>query len=265
MPVWVPELDLLYVLVPRTGSTAMGVHLRKSYGGVDLSRTEAVDLGVVAANHHLRKHSGFDQVRVDFRPPGGWRRLVKVAGIRNPADSLFSSWWKHAVVYPAKLANGVRLSERDRLFIDDRRTRRRIDRMSQLSFSDWVLTALQEPPGAAKRVTARVAGAVQVELARRRGGGVPRADGGLCYEGADFYLRFEQLDHDWRELCLAKGWSHHGDVPLINETVGRPPDYAQHLTPEAAEHLRRVCARELKRFGYEIRSSADSGPEGSSE
>jgi len=262
MPVWVPDLNLLYVLVPRTGSTGMRIYLMQRYQGLDLRQEPAIEQGLVEAGNGLEKHSDLSLVRTAFRSPVRWSRVVKIAGVRNPADSLFSSWWKHRYHYPNLMADRDQLSESDRAFIENERTQRRMTETSGLTFSEWIVRTIPLPPSPWKRFAGdvretarRVAGGTSGagESRRRRVGGE-----GLWYQGADVYLRFESLNDDWREECRRRGWPHLGDLPVFNETKGRPRDYAEFLNERAACHLRAAYSRELDRFGYEIRAGAEN-------
>lgn len=258
MPVWVPDLKLLYVLVPRTGSTGMRIYLMKRYQGLDLRQEPARDQGLVVEGHGLEKHSDFSQVKAGFKSPVRWSKIVKIAGVRNPADSLFSSWWKHRYHYPSLMADLDRLGQSDRAFLENERTRQRMDETKGLTFSEWVLKTVQIPPPSWKRAVTDVREAA-LGVGNRAGGSKRKRVGseGLWYQGADVYLRFESLNDDWRDLCRSRGWPHLGDLPVFNETEGRPRDYASYLDERAAAHLRAAYARELSRFSYEIRAGSD--------
>ncbi|MDP3973066.1 MAG: hypothetical protein Q8P61_09180 [Candidatus Nanopelagicales bacterium] len=261
MPVWVLDLNLLYVLVPRTGSTGMRIYLMERYRGLDLRQEPAREQGLVIEGHGLEKHSDFSQVWAGFRPPVRWSKIVRIAGVRNPADSLFSSWWKHRYHYPSLMADLDQLAEGDRVFLENERTRRRMEETKGLTFSEWVLKTVQLPsprPPPWKRAVKDVREAA-IGIGNRSGRSKYKRVGseGLWYQGANVYLRFESLNDDWRDLCRSRGWPHMGDLPVFNETEGRPRDYASYLNERAAARLRTAYSRELARFSYEIRAGSD--------
>ena len=84
------ELKLCLVQLPHTGSTNLGEHLIKNYGGEKL----------------LAKHSYLDQLRV-FRPEV-FKSYRIVGGVRNPLDDRVSSFFKlksnHLGLYEGKPA-----------------------------------------------------------------------------------------------------------------------------------------------------------------
>lgn len=266
MPVWVPELDMLYVLVPRTGSTAFRRYLRLRYDAIDLTMQEAVDAGLVQPDNQLRKHSDFAQLALDFRPPVPRHRLVRVAGVRNPADSLFSAWWKYAHTYPQRLERIDELPEPDQHFLRSEAVAERMQRIGGIAFSDWVLdlcTSLIEskavPNSRLDEVRDGLWSFARLRKTKLSGGmTAPKRAQEIWYEGAAEYLRVEDCNADWERICRQRGWSHRGQIPVFNATDGRPVDYSPYLTEEAAALLRRTFRRMIERFGYEIRSSSAS-------
>lgn len=253
MPVWVPDLSLLYVLVPRTGSTAFRKFLILEYDGVDLRWPSAVETGLVPSGNGLKKHSSLEQVRAVANLDKPWASITKVAGVRNPADSLFSAWWKYAVKYPQMLEQTARSPHDDWNFLADPTVRERIDRISKLTFSQWVLSIIPRPPSLKDR-------ALDAARKARHGSGGPRRPRSLdtlWYPGADVYLKFEDVSGEWRRVCAQREWPDRGAVPLFNETEGRPRDYRPFLTKAAARRISSAYRDELTSFGYTVEAGAE--------
>ncbi len=261
MPVWVPELEMLYILVPRAGGAAMKQYLTARYNAVDLAAPAAVEAKLVAPGHGLVEQSDFDEVARQFRWPTPRRRVVQLGGVRNPADSLFSKWWRYAYTYPQLIGGINELPKSQRQLLRSEAVRRQLTDIGEKSFSDWVVsvcTAINDaravPGSRADELRRALPGFVRAGLGPKSGT-EPRVQD-VWYSGATEYLPVEDLNAQWARMCRERGWSHRGPIAVVNKTPDRPADYAPHLTDEAATLLRRCFRRVIARFGYEIRSQS---------
>jgi hypothetical protein len=66
----------------------------------------------------------------------------------------------------------------------------------------------------------------------------------------DYILRFESLDHDWKEFSSKMGLTGIGDLPHINKSATRETDYRIYFTDETAEFVRRHFERTVAYFNY---------------
>lgn len=261
MPVWVPELDMLYVLVPRTGGAAMKQYLLARYDAVDLTAPAAVEAKLVASGHGLVEQSDFEQVARQFRWPTPRRRVVQLGGVRNPADSLFSEWWRYAYTYPQLIGGINDLPRSQRQLLRSDALREKLTEIGERSFSEWVIvfcTAISDagavPRSRADELKRVLPSFLRVGPRRQSNVAMPVQD--VWYPGATEYLPVEDLNAQWARICRERGWSHRGPIAVVNKTPDRPADYSRHLTDDAAVILRRCFRRVIARFGYDIRSQS---------
>lgn len=76
MAIYCPDLKLLYVSTPRTGSTTVSLTLRNEFGGIDVGWKHSTIAEAIKAK------------------PLELKRLLKVTAIRNPFDSTVSKYFK---------------------------------------------------------------------------------------------------------------------------------------------------------------------------
>lgn len=101
---------------------------------------------------------------------------------------------------------------------------------AEMSFAEWVL---ELPRSAARFIHPR-----------------PMVDF-LCWSdgsvAVDFVGRYEHLASDWRVVCRMLGVEHRR-LPHMNTSVHR--DWREYYTPDLAEHVARLYARDFELFQY---------------
>ncbi len=212
------SLRYVFLLAPRTGSTALGLLLVRSVEG---AWTPPRD--VIAADGLLlapRKHTTLEQlVSARLLTAGEISGSFVFTAVRNPFDSLVSLWVKKRTTYqellddPASFINRSAWSRADVQFALDH------------SFDEWI--------------------------ARNHGeGSKPRHMYGPFIKSADFIMRFEDLKHDFAEAMKRIGVSSHHEIPSINRTEGREPDYRSYYSERSRRLVEAVFAPDLERFDY---------------
>lgn len=215
-------LSYLFIMAPRTACTATGVHLCKQYEGWWLPERDIHD-----ANGNIlvqRKHSTVRQlVRHALITPRQVEELFVFTAVRNPFDSLVSLWVKKTTSYQPLLDDPDSFVNRVPGFADDMRW------MLDHTFSEWV----------------------QRQYGHLRDGRPRHLYGGYMAD-ADFIMRFETLQEDFVQAMERVGVDDVVDIPVLNVTEERTPDYRDYYTDRARRLVERVFEADLKRFGYDF-------------
>lgn len=269
MPMWIDELQMVYVLVPRTGSSAFRKYLADNYSGLDLAHPNAVRFGLVQPDSGLSKHSTFREVRAAVTPAlaDSWTSIARVKGARNPADSLFSAWWKYHHTYPERIRDLDAELLPDRAFLMSDTVQEAIEQATRCTFSEWILERVRVPaapsaPPASKAPSTPAAARLKRRLRSALTGGTAatappgtRAQPGPAPSPIEI-LRFESMDADWQALCERHDWPYRGAVPQHNTTADRPASYSDYLNEAAAQRLRQRYGVQLRELGYDIVAGA---------
>jgi len=210
------DVDALFVLTPRTASTALSAHLNDCFGGGWLPRKDIHDAdGRVRV---WRKHSTVvDLVDEGFLTEEDLRRVTCFTTVRNPFDSLVSIWVKKKNQYREKLSDPNFFGHKIPGFQDD------MDYVQNHSFSEW---AIKNHGGEGQSSLYR-------RYARR----------------CDEILRFERLEEDFQAL-LAKLGVTAPPIPIVAPT-SKKQDFRTYYTEEAAAAVARRYAWDFNAFGYE--------------
>lgn len=146
--------------------------------------------------------------------------LLKFCAVRNPFDSLVSLYTKLRDQYVPLLENPDSFVHRAPGFVDD------IHFVRDHSFSDWVLRKYK-----------------------------PLDDGnrhhlyGPFIRGMDVVVHYEELQTAVNEVLERVG-AEPVEIPTLNITEGREPDYRPYYSRRARRLVSRVFAADLERFGY---------------
>jgi hypothetical protein len=192
------ECRILFILNPRTGSTAVASALAQA------TRAEYIPPQVILDEAGYvkvpRKHSTMHQLlRERLLTREDLNGFTIFTTVRNPFDSLVSIWAKKRVQYAELAEQPDFFGHKIRGFMDD------ITFIRDHTFSDWV----------------------------RRHYGPLRDQGRTAslnrkhFRGCNAHLRFENLQEDIAELMKSIGGPELV-VPVLNETIGREKDHRQY-------------------------------------
>lgn len=231
MAVICPEHDLLFLMAPRTGCTAVGTQVLLPRFGGEWLPPEAVadDDGTLVAP---RKHTTLAQLyEHGFLTPAGRADLHVFVTVRNPFDSLVSLYEKMRGKY-------ADLAEEERSWVHRKPGYVESMRLAaEADFSTWLL-ANHRRRG----------------WRRRRPG--PRHMNASFLADVDTVLRFESLQQDLTALFDRLGIDGDTTIPRHN-TTDRDADWRSYYTPQARRVVEQVYAPDLERFGYGFRPRSD--------
>jgi hypothetical protein len=74
----------------------------------------------------------------------------------------------------------------------------------------------------------------------------------LSHDRLDHIIRFERLAEDFGEALHKIGIEPVRDLPIVNRTTERDPDYRIYYPPETRARARRVFGPYMSRWGYEF-------------
>jgi hypothetical protein len=229
------ELGLLFLQAPHTGSTAIGTLLREEYGGERIVSDHVTDARgrAVLRSKHQTLHGLLDAGLIT---PEERRRLVVVAGVRNPFDIVFTEF--------------ARARTHGRFV----RVRRRLRGLTG--------RAADERADFERFVERRYAPGPLLRLLGRRAR-VPED----WAAGADLVIRFERLQEDF-DAAMRRVGAEPVTIPPTNVTERRRGrDYREVYTQRARDIIGSVYAKQLRRYGYRFEAEGEpaSGAEPSSE
>lgn len=213
------ELGYLAILAPRTGCTAMSVHLIKQGTGEWLP---SKDMTTDDGRSIPRKHTLLEDLYVAGLLSREERReLVVFTSVRNPYDSLVTLWAKFVGSYVPLLDDPTSFVHDEPGMVPD------IEFCRDHSFSEWIERRYE-----------------------------PMRDGtrrnlyGPYLQDADRVLRFESLQDDLDRLLEDLGSEPLEPIPVVNRTENRAEDYRSLYDDRARSIVRDVFAADLERFGY---------------
>lgn len=189
------SIRLVFFAVPRTGSTAMEALLISQYGGIEKGK----------------KHSTYKSLTPEQHSE--LASYTKVAGLRNPFDSLFSMYWK---------------------FKSEHNNRRKGKFASRLRQENWDFNRF------ISEIETR--GALQFFMQFEWG----------TLHNMNAFIRFESMQSDWAELCRDQGWRHE-TIPLINPTnKPAESNYKEHCDQATIDIIREHCRDYLNKYNYDF-------------
>lgn len=220
MAVLSDSLGYLFILAPRTGCTALSVHLVKNLEGQWFPPEDAKDgTGTVVAE---RKHSKVaDLRRAGLLSDDRLRELFVFTSVRNPFDSLVSLYTKITNQYVPLLDDPDAFVHRQPQMLAD------IRYAQEHSFSEWVVWKYADMPQDRNR----------------------HLYGGFIND-VDRIMKFEQLQQDFDEVMATLGVTEGTKIPVLNVTEGRPVSYREVYDRKARSVVERVFSADLDRFGY---------------
>jgi len=216
---------LLFIMVPRTGCTAIGDLLCKELGGKFLPEDDILDARGVALLRY--KHNTLSQLfEHGLLTAQEKARLFTFTCVRNPFDSLVSLYVKLSSTYQSLLEDNTAFVHRDPGYIDE------MNWCRTHTFDEWL-----ERRYAPRRV-------LRVFKRRRRASMFSQ-----YIDGADYVMRFERLQDDFDEVLRRVGLPRL-DIPVFNATPDRVPDYRVYYSDRSRRLVESVFRADLTRDGY---------------
>ena len=214
------SLGYLFIMAPRTASTATAIHLCTRYEGQRIPRRDLHNPdGTIAVD---RKHATLSTlIQHGVIKAAQVNRLFTFTAVRNPFDSLVSLWVKKRTSYQELVGDPTSFVERKPGLADDLRW------VLDHTFDEWVAH----------------------EYGHLDDGGPHHLYGGYI-DGVDFIMRFETLQGDFAEAMRRIGVRDPEPIPMLNETEGREADYRRYYSRETRDLVARIFAADLEVFGY---------------
>ena len=225
MAVLCENLRLLFVMAPRTGCTSIGQLLCEEFGGRFVPREPILGsngMRLVGPKHSTLKQLLEFQILEDTAA----KQLYKFTAVRNPFDSLVSLYFKKQSKYQPLLQDPDSWIHTVPGYVDD------MNFCQAHSFEEWLIRRYERPyfrfwrKGRSKRLYRSFV------------------------DGADFVMRFENLQDDFRTALRKAGVSDDASIPHVNRTTERNRDYRSHYSPRARRIVEHAFHEELEDFDY---------------
>lgn len=221
------DAQLLFIMTPRTGCSAIGKALREQLGGEFLPPSPLIDAhGKVLLGH---KHNTLRQLLdAGLLTQEQTQRLFKFTGVRNPFDSLVSLYMKKKHEYQKFLTDPKSWVHRKRGYAEDIRFCR------DHSFDEWI--AWHYRASTLKRLLGRGRSSMYRQFT----------------EGVDFVIRFEQLHDDFREALRRAGATRRIELPKFNVTDSRARGYRSYYSEASRDVVKHAFRIDLRQYGYDF-------------
>lgn len=216
------EHRFLYLLNPRTASTATADALAKATGAEFLLKKDIKDDKGVSVVR--KKHATLRQLLTHgVITPEIAEGYFKFVTVRNPFDSAVSGWAKKVKDYAALADDPKSWVHRVPGYVEG------MKRAADSTFADWVLA--EYGPLA--------------EAGKQKGMNRP------YMRGTDQILRFETLAEDIRAIAPRLGLPGDFSIPVVNVTQGRDSrDYRNYYDERTVDIVSRVFKDEIAQLGY---------------
>ena len=221
---------LLFILTPRTGSSAVAKALCEQLHGENIPEENILD----GDGRFLvsKKHGTLEQLqKYGVIRPEERQQLFVFTCVRNPFDSLVSFYIKKAVTYQPFLDKPDSFVYRIPGYAEDMRWAR------EHTFNEWI--ARKYAPTLLDRL-----------LGRRRSG--PSSLFSRYTDGTDAIMRFEHLQEDLEKVLQQAGVKQHVTVPNFNVTPDRERDYRPYYNARTRAIVEARFAEDLRRYGYQF-------------
>ncbi len=245
-----PEYNLLYLMAPRTGCTAVEDTLEKQLGGQLIPPQDILD---DQGNFilHRRHHSLQAMLKHKLIAPEKAASMLKFSCIRNPFDSLASDYVKRASKYQHYLEDPNSWVHRLPGYVED------MHFCTTHSFDDWV----EKHYGAIYSSSFQRSMQTLADGTQGRGNRVKKALGlrtqpytmyGDYTTGMDVVMRFETLQADFDKVLEQAGVPFKVTIPVINKTEERTANYREYYTQKSRQIVQYIFRYELKRYDYQF-------------
>jgi hypothetical protein len=219
------DYNLLFIMTPRTGCTAIGRLLCDHYRGEFLPAEDILDSkGMICVQ---KKHSTLSELlEHKLLTAEEGKSLLKVAAVRNPFDSLVSFYFKQRLKYQALLADSASWVNRSPRYAQN------MNYAQWHSFNQWVFKVCYR-----KLVKSLLGGESSMFPGHTR--------------GMNVVLRYEHLEEDLKEAFRKASIPWKADIPIVNRTEERDSrDYQRYYSLFARLTVGRAFADDLKAYGY---------------
>ena len=227
MAIICPDYNLLFIMTPRTGSTAIGELLFEELGGKYLPEDDVLD----DKGHAVvqKKHTTANQlVQHGFLTDEQLRSLFVFGAVRNPFDSFVSLYTKKAMSYQHALDEPDSYVYRMKGYVEDMKF------CKEHTFDEWVEHKFSVP------------------LWKRVLGKGRRSLFGKYTRGINCVMRFETLHDDFRKAMQQAGVPKALTIPRVNVTTEREADYQRYYSDKSRKTMEYAFAEELDTLGYQF-------------
>ena len=217
-------IHLLFILTPRTASTAVGEILLRDLAGHYLPDDDILDdKGFITVQ---RKHSTLKELlKKSLLTEAEKESLRKFTCVRNPFDSLVSLYTKKREKYRPLLADKESWVYRTPGYVKD------MEYCRKHSFNSWILR--HHYRGSLRRIFGQKSSMYSEFVS-----------------GMDAVIRFENLDQELREYFQILDIDYVPQIPQINTTKGRSADYRHYYNRLSRWIVEFAVGHDLKTFGY---------------
>ena len=218
---------LLFIMVPRTGCTAIGELLCNHYGGEFVPSEDILDSdGMTLVD---RKHCTLsDLVKYQALTHEDTKSMFRVAAVRNPFDSLVSLYFKQRSKYEPLLSDAMSWVNRSPRYAEY------MDYARKHSFNQWVFKVCY------RKLIKSLLGFGSSMFPEHT-------------QDMDIILRYENLQNDLKRAFKRAGIAWKADIPVINRTVERDRrDYRGYYSWPARVAVSRAFADDLKKYRYKF-------------
>ena len=238
MAVLCPQYGLLYLCVPKTGSSSVSRFLMDHAGGQWLPEEHIFNRrGEIVAD---RKHATLDQLKEHgLLSEEEIQKLTILISVRNPFDLVLSNYFFEKKIY-REFRAGIRgRSLPGRRFYFYLRDRFRLDRDNHYS---WIM-----PQASRYRFTSRnsFTDYVKKYYAGKKGTMFLHFTGGTPFE----FIKQEQLESGLAGMLKSKGYEKEIELPRLSESRNSP-SRRKLYTDEARAIIEHRYSDELEMFGY---------------
>lgn len=218
--------DLLFIMTPRTASTALGQLLCRELNGKFLPNEDILnENGFFQVQ---KKHSTVDDlIGNQLLSNEEIKSLCIFTTVRNPFDNLVSLYQKRRSKYQPLVADPESWIYRVPNYLDD------MEYCRTHSFNAWIFKHYSR--SSIKRLL----------------GGTPSMYRRFT-ERADVVLRFENIQADFRKFLQAVGIQRKLSIPHVNTTKERRANYRQYYNHSSRRIVEFALRDDLKRYGYEF-------------
>jgi hypothetical protein len=227
MAILCPRYSLLFIMTPRTASTAIGGLLLTQFGGEYIPAKDILDSrGRISVQ---RKHTTLSQlIQHGLLTVSESESLLKVAAVRNPFDSLVSEYLKKRFTYNPLLSDPSSWVNRLPRYAEDMRY------CQTHSFNAWIFRMCS------KKIIKRLLGDQPSMFTDFTG-------------GMDVVMRYESIEKDLGDVFKRAGILSKAEIPVVNRTAEKNDrDYRSFYSWPAALMVRCAYSYDLKTYSYQL-------------
>lgn len=217
---------LLFIMTPRTASSAVGKALREELEGEFLPSEEILDTkGKILVD---KKHNTLQElIKGRFLTQKYASSLLKFTCVRNPFDSLVSLYEKKRSKYQKHLTNpNSWVHKLPSAYIED------MEFCKSHSFDEWIKKNYKSAP-------------IDYVLGRDRKSMYKK-----YVKGMDLVINFENISHDFELVLQKKGISKEASLTHFNSTPKKLGTYREYYSEASRKIIEHVFRDDLERYNY---------------